>query len=266
MTRRTRSTALIALAACAAPRRTQLRLERLGTDQGHSDAAVVISSSRAPPTRRRWTRRGAFDNESIWVFQQIIRVALHGHARRQEREAVAGHELRPVARQADVHVPPAQGRQVPQRPADDVRRRQVLDRRRAQPQDRLGLHRRRRSRASTRPGPVHGRRQDQVPVGAVPRRHRALHQRDHPQELRRQDARRRSTSTRSAPARSCGTLDAGQGDQAVKRNPNYWQKGKPYLDSVTWTYVADDNTRELQLKGGQIADRRVPAVQLRSSS
>jgi peptide/nickel transport system substrate-binding protein len=37
-----------------------------------------------------------------------------------------------------------------------------------------------------------------------------------------------------------------------KRNPNYWQEGKPYLDSVTWTYVTDDNTRELQLRGGQI--------------
>jgi peptide/nickel transport system substrate-binding protein len=37
-----------------------------------------------------------------------------------------------------------------------------------------------------------------------------------------------------------------------KRNPYYWQKGKPYLDSVTWTYVSDQNTRELQLRGGQI--------------
>jgi peptide/nickel transport system substrate-binding protein len=37
-----------------------------------------------------------------------------------------------------------------------------------------------------------------------------------------------------------------------KRNPYYWQKGKPYLDSVTWTYVTDENTRELQLRGGQI--------------
>jgi peptide/nickel transport system substrate-binding protein len=36
------------------------------------------------------------------------------------------------------------------------------------------------------------------------------------------------------------------------RNPNYWQPGKPYLDSVTWTVVGDDNTRILQLKGGQI--------------
>jgi peptide/nickel transport system substrate-binding protein len=38
----------------------------------------------------------------------------------------------------------------------------------------------------------------------------------------------------------------------LKRNPFYWQKGKPYLDSVTWTYVSDQNTRELQLRGGQI--------------
>ena len=37
-----------------------------------------------------------------------------------------------------------------------------------------------------------------------------------------------------------------------KRNPFYWQKGKPYLDSVTWTFVSDENTRELQLRGNQI--------------
>ena len=35
------------------------------------------------------------------------------------------------------------------------------------------------------------------------------------------------------------------------KNPDYWQKGKPYLDSVTWTTVPTDATRELQLKGGQ---------------
>jgi peptide/nickel transport system substrate-binding protein len=42
----------------------------------------------------------------------------------------------------------------------------------------------------------------------------------------------------------------GQELKLVK-NPDYWQKGKPYLDSVTWTNVPDDNTRILQLKGGQ---------------
>jgi len=39
---------------------------------------------------------------------------------------------------------------------------------------------------------------------------------------------------------------------SLKRNPVYWQKGKPYLDGVTWTFVTDENTRELQLRGGQI--------------
>ena len=53
--------------------------------------------------------------------------------------------------------------------------------------------------------PEHRRLPPQVPVGAVPRRHRPVRERDHPEELRRRDARRRSTSTRSAPARSCGT-------------------------------------------------------------
>jgi peptide/nickel transport system substrate-binding protein len=35
------------------------------------------------------------------------------------------------------------------------------------------------------------------------------------------------------------------------RFDDYWQEGKPYLDHVTWTNVSDDNTRLLQLKGGQ---------------
>ena len=35
------------------------------------------------------------------------------------------------------------------------------------------------------------------------------------------------------------------------KNPKYWQAGKPSLDSVTWKPVPDDNTRTLQLQGGQ---------------
>lgn len=34
-------------------------------------------------------------------------------------------------------------------------------------------------------------------------------------------------------------------------NKTYWQPGKPYLNSVTWKYVADDNTRALMLQSGQ---------------
>ena len=49
------------------------------------------------------------------------------------------------------------------------------------------------------------------------------------------------------------TLDSwDRGSQLkVVRNPNYWQEGKPYLDSVTWTQVPDANTRVLQLQGQQ---------------
>jgi len=43
------------------------------------------------------------------------------------------------------------------------------------------------------------------------------------------------------------------------RNPNYWEKGKPYLNSVTWTDVSSDNTRQLQLKGGQAQIDEFPA-------
>ena len=49
--------------------------------------------------------------------------------------------------------------------------------------------------------------------------------------------------------------------QAVKlvRNPYYWQKGLPYLNSVTWTDVPSDNTRELQIQGGQAQIDQFPS-------
>ena len=43
------------------------------------------------------------------------------------------------------------------------------------------------------------------------------------------------------------------------RNPYYWQAGKPYLDSVIFTNVPDDNTRLLQLQGGQVQVDAFPA-------
>ena len=50
----------------------------------------------------------------------------------------------------------------------------------------------------------------------------------------------------------------GSGLELVK-NTDYWQPGKPYLNSVTWTDVPNDNTRELQLKGGQAQIDQTPA-------
>jgi len=43
------------------------------------------------------------------------------------------------------------------------------------------------------------------------------------------------------------------------KNTNYWVPGKPYLNSVTWTDTPSDNTRELQLKGGQAQIDEFPA-------
>jgi peptide/nickel transport system substrate-binding protein len=49
--------------------------------------------------------------------------------------------------------------------------------------------------------------------------------------------------------------------QALKlvKNPLYWQKGLPYVDSVTWTDVPSDNTRQLQIKGGQAQIDQFPS-------
>jgi peptide/nickel transport system substrate-binding protein len=38
----------------------------------------------------------------------------------------------------------------------------------------------------------------------------------------------------------------------LKKNPSYWQPGKPYLEAVEFHYVDDDNQRVLQLRGGQV--------------
>ncbi len=35
----------------------------------------------------------------------------------------------------------------------------------------------------------------------------------------------------------------------LKKNKNYWRPGLPYLDSVTWQVVPDDNTRNVMIQG-----------------
>lgn len=44
------------------------------------------------------------------------------------------------------------------------------------------------------------------------------------------------------------TWDKGSKLTLVK-NPNHWRKGLPYLDSVTWQVVPDDNTRNVMIQG-----------------
>lgn len=55
-----------------------------------------------------------------------------------------------------------------------------------------------------------------------------------------------------------GHWDRGRELQLV-RNDSYWQPGKPYLNSVTWSVVPDDNSRVLQLRGGQANIVEFPA-------
>lgn len=45
----------------------------------------------------------------------------------------------------------------------------------------------------------------------------------------------------------------------LAKNPNYWSPGKPYLDSVTFTVVSDDNTRQTQLLGNQVQMNESPS-------
>lgn len=45
----------------------------------------------------------------------------------------------------------------------------------------------------------------------------------------------------------------------MERNTEYWQEGKPYLDSISINEVADGNTRANQLSGGQAHINEFPA-------
>ena len=37
----------------------------------------------------------------------------------------------------------------------------------------------------------------------------------------------------------------------VVKNPNWWVKGKPYLDRINYSLVADDATRNLAVQAGE---------------
>lgn len=58
---------------------------------------------------------------------------------------------------------------------------------------------------------------------------------------------------------------------SFKRNPNYWEEGKPYLDTMTWNFATESNSRVLSLKSGQaqaadgIPFSQIPSLQGNSS-
>jgi peptide/nickel transport system substrate-binding protein len=39
---------------------------------------------------------------------------------------------------------------------------------------------------------------------------------------------------------------------SLKKNPNYWDAGKPYLDAVDFLVIPDDNTRVIKLQAGEV--------------
>ncbi|MBT0768698.1 ABC transporter substrate-binding protein [Kineosporia sp. J2-2] len=49
-----------------------------------------------------------------------------------------------------------------------------------------------------------------------------------------------------------GTWDKNGSSFELVKNDNYWQTGKPYLNSVTYTTVSDDNSLVQQLQGQQV--------------
>ena len=217
MTRRTRLTALLALAGCAV-----LAALSFGSSASARSKATPVTGGDLIIARTAdsstMDATSAFDNEAIWVFEQIMEPLYTVTPDGKDVKPWLATSYTLSQGQADLHVQSAQGRQVPQRRGDDVRGRQVLDRRRAQHEGRLGVHRR-RDQERQRRGQVHRQHQDEVQVGAARRRHRALLER---RSCRRTTAarRRRSSTTRpSAPARSSGTLDARQGDQVPQVRP-----------------------------------------------
>ena len=187
-----------------------------GSSGGSSSGSSSGGSARRAAARRQHHRRlvggAAVDGQGERLRQRVDLgaradhgAALHRQPRRQEREAVARDVLHPLARQDDVHVPPAPGREVLERQADDVGRRQVLDR--ADPEHGLaglGLPRlgdqghqdAQPGRPSSSTRSTRGRRS--WPTSRCSRT----------ASSRTTTAARRpssSTPTRSAPARSCGT-------------------------------------------------------------
>ena len=58
--------------------------------------------------------------------------------------------------------------------------------------------------------------------------------------------------TRWAPARSCSTRWERDNRLVVKKNPNYWQEGLPYLDEIVFRPIPDEDTRLSSLESGDI--------------
>ena len=61
-----------------------------------------------------------------------------------------------------------------------------------------------------------------------------------------------SPGTRWAPVRSSSTTGAAGQEIVLKRNPNYFVKGHPYLDELKFEFASSVQTALLQLESGQV--------------
>ena len=160
-----------------------------------------------------------FSNASIWVFQQMYESLYERHPGRQGRQAAAGRELHAVGRQAHLDVQAAPGREVQQRPADDVGRRQVLARQGPRHQRRLGVPRRRDRRRRRRPTPDTVVVKTKYPWAPLLADLANFSNAVLPKDYAGKTQGGVLQGARSAPARSCGTTGPRAASSSSRRTP-----------------------------------------------
>ena len=249
--------AILALAAIAA-----VTFGTLGASAG-SDETQAAQQKRGGHLRiarqedsQSFDKTNVFQNESIWLTQQINESLYTVGTGREDSEALAGDELQGLEERQEVHLQAAQGRPLLEREGDDRGGRQVLVRRRARAGQGWGyLDVAIKNIKAPNPSTVvFNLKYPWAPFlaitaffanGIIPKNFAGQ---------------KRAEFYKHPIGTGPFMWDKRVVGQSVsfKRNPYYWQKGKPYLDRVTWTYVSDQNTRELQLRGGQIEVNEFP--------
>ena len=201
---------VVARRAAAAPAATATRASQRLERRGGTRAPPATPKRGGTLTIARiedsqsFDKTNVFQNESIWLPSRSTRPSTPS--------AQDGKTLKPwlatsYTKSSDgltYTFKLRHGREVLQRPAHDVGRRQVLDRRRPRAEEGLGLPRRGDQEASPRPT----RRPSSSTSSTAGRRSSPTSRCSRTGSSRRTSPARRaptSTSTRSAPARSCGT-------------------------------------------------------------
>ena len=103
--------ALVVLAACGSSGGSGGTTSGGGTSGGGTSAGTPVHGGKltfaAVQDAQSMNNTTVFDNNSIWIFEQIFQPLYTVTPRRQERGAAAGHQLQGVLGQEDLHVHPA---------------------------------------------------------------------------------------------------------------------------------------------------------------